>query len=314
MEPRQFLALPREAMSEVLAKRPELVNERFTFSHLQFKSQLLHHAAEEGNRTAIEILVGAGADVNSITDAGMTPLHFAAAYGKPDACLALLEQGANHLAAVRADLFRPGDVRGCFWFTPLHTAIEMMVRVQEDVFPDYLAVARSLIEVGTPLYKPYPSANVGSVLVFIRDANASDSRRAACIKLFPKPLHHINGVKIDFVVKQYLRATGQPTSVTVTVDLVSGRNTMKPIPHRQYELDSIHDGQKLGIPEVVPVVLAPDGLPYGMLIRVKDLRQDRHFIDVTAIEPDEAMTVETSLDPYQQQGQDRYTWHIQGVP
>lgn len=94
-DPWEFLALSKEAMSQVLAKQPELVHERFMLSHgLEVTAQLLHYAAEVGNRSAVELLVNAGADVNSVTDAGMIPLHFAAAYGKADACRALLALGA----------------------------------------------------------------------------------------------------------------------------------------------------------------------------------------------------------------------------
>jgi hypothetical protein len=112
-DPLEFLALPQEAMCQVLDKQPELVHERFMLSHdLRIKAQLLHYAAEEGNRGAIEVLASAGADVNSVTDAGMSPLHFAAAYGKADACRALLKLGASHLAVVRAEVFRTTDTRG----------------------------------------------------------------------------------------------------------------------------------------------------------------------------------------------------------
>ena len=170
-DPLEFLALPQEAMSQVLAKQPELVHERFMSTlHGHIEPQLLHYAAEDGNRVAIELLASAGADVNSVTDAGMSPLHFAEAYGKTNACRALLELGASHLAVVRAEVFRTSDTRGCPWFMPLHVAIEMMCRLPEEAFPDYLAVAGALIEAGTPLYAPFPSTNVGSVLRFVKES------------------------------------------------------------------------------------------------------------------------------------------------
>jgi hypothetical protein len=314
-DPLEFLALPQEAMYQVLAKQPELVHERFMLSRgLRIKSQLLHYAAEDGNRGAIEVLLSAGADVNSVTDAGMSPLHFAAAYGKADACRALLELGASYSAVVRAEVFRTTDTRGCPWFTPLHVAIETMCRVPEDTFPDYLAVARALIEAGTPLYAPFPSTNAGSILQFIRETEGQmlESRRAACIELFPKPPCPLTGTEIEFVWKQRGSYRRTPAMLTVTVDLATSRNVMKPIPHRRYDVSSIRPDEKQSLPGIVPVVLAPDGHPYGMVIRVKDGKADRHFVDVAAMRHGEVMTVETSLNPWAAE-QYQYTWFIKGI-
>ena len=86
---------------------------------------------------------------------------------------------------------------------------------------------------------------------------------------------------------------------------------MKPIPYRQYDVSPIRFGEKQSLPEVIPVVLAPDGRPYGMLIRVMDGREERHFVDVAAMRHDEVVTVETTVNPHQLQ--DRYTWYIRGV-
>lgn len=311
--PHEFLALPQEAMSQVLANQPELVHERFMLSHgFEATAQLLHYAAEDGNLSAIELLVNAGANVSSVTDKGLSPLHFAAAYGKADACRALLAAGASNSAVVSAAVFRSSDTRGCPWFTPLHVAIEMMVRVPEDAFPDYLAVARALTEAGTPLYVPFPNTNVGSILQFIRGANIAESRRAACIELFPKPSYRLTGTEIEFVWKHLGSYRRAPTMLTVTVELATDRNMMKPIPHRQYDVSPIRPDEKQSLPEIVPIVLAPDGHPYGMVIRVKDGRAERHFVDVPAMGHGEVKIVETSLNPWAAE-QDHYTWYIRGT-
>jgi len=57
----------------------------------------LHRAAAEGHSDVIEYLIKkAGADPNAKTTFGWhTPMHFAARNGKEDACIALIENGAN---------------------------------------------------------------------------------------------------------------------------------------------------------------------------------------------------------------------------
>lgn len=190
----------------------------------------------------------------------------------------------------------------------------MMCRCQEKEFPDYLDAARVLIEAGTPLYAPFPSANEGSILRFIRETDrlTSESRRSACIELFPKPLYRLTGTEIDFVWKHLGAYRSAPPMLRVTVDLATNRNTMKPIPHRQYDFGPIREGEKQSLPETVPVVLAPDGHPYGMVIRVKDGCSDRHFVDVAAMRNGEVMTVETALNAWTA-SQEHYTWHIRGI-
>lgn len=58
------------------------------------------HAALAGNHTfAAGLLIGAGADVNAIDDAGWRPLHIATANNNLDAMKALIAQGAEVAAA-----------------------------------------------------------------------------------------------------------------------------------------------------------------------------------------------------------------------
>ena len=54
-DPLEILALPRETMSQVLARQPGVVHERLMLTDLRFKSQLLHLAAENGNQDAVEV-------------------------------------------------------------------------------------------------------------------------------------------------------------------------------------------------------------------------------------------------------------------
>ena len=55
----------------------------------------LHKAAKAGNAQQCQQLIGARADVNAVTKAGVTPLIYAASEGWPDAVSALLQAGAD---------------------------------------------------------------------------------------------------------------------------------------------------------------------------------------------------------------------------
>lgn len=72
---------------------------------------VLHHAAEMGDRTFIDLLVKAGAEVNARTAYDVIPLHIAAVYGHREAADALIDCGASI------------DAKSTFAGTPLHQAI-----------------------------------------------------------------------------------------------------------------------------------------------------------------------------------------------
>lgn len=61
-------------------------------------NQALHLAAERGDAEMITQLINAGAEVNAKGANGWTPLHYAGASDSKDACLALLEKGADRSA------------------------------------------------------------------------------------------------------------------------------------------------------------------------------------------------------------------------
>ncbi|MCH7596915.1 MAG: ankyrin repeat domain-containing protein, partial [Planctomycetes bacterium] len=55
----------------------------------------LHEAAASGDTDRLKELLTAGAEVDSLDDAGQTPLHKAAAQGRPEAVKLLLDKGAD---------------------------------------------------------------------------------------------------------------------------------------------------------------------------------------------------------------------------
>ena len=65
---------------------------------------ILHFLAHDGDVTAIDVLIAAGADPNKADCDGMTPLHFAALNGQVDAIGILLKAGANPDAVTKAGL------------------------------------------------------------------------------------------------------------------------------------------------------------------------------------------------------------------
>lgn len=56
---------------------------------------LLHLVASVGTVEEADLLVDAGADVNSLGDMDYTPLHYAASRGRPEMVTRLLELGAD---------------------------------------------------------------------------------------------------------------------------------------------------------------------------------------------------------------------------
>lgn len=54
----------------------------------------LFHAAEADKGSAVDVLIGAGADVNALDSTGQTPLHCASSWSAVDSTLALLKHGA----------------------------------------------------------------------------------------------------------------------------------------------------------------------------------------------------------------------------
>ncbi|HEV2186270.1 MAG TPA: ankyrin repeat domain-containing protein [Stellaceae bacterium] len=56
---------------------------------------LLHIAAWRGDRRTVELLIGAGIDINKIGDMGCTALHYAIMNGHADLANFLLQQGAS---------------------------------------------------------------------------------------------------------------------------------------------------------------------------------------------------------------------------
>jgi len=104
----------------------------------------LHYAAESGNYSMAEKLIGYGADVNSRDVEGLTPLHIACRKGFVNIAELLIEAGAdvnaktlkgqtplhyaafyNHfeIAALLIEKGASADARNSFGATPLHYAV-----------------------------------------------------------------------------------------------------------------------------------------------------------------------------------------------
>lgn len=79
-----------EELKALLAKDPQLLNVKNIRG-----STPLHLAAINPDPSVIEVLLGAGADVNVADDDGFTPLHMAAFHRQADYALLLLEAGAD---------------------------------------------------------------------------------------------------------------------------------------------------------------------------------------------------------------------------
>lgn len=94
-----------EALEARVAEEPELVNASTDAGRTP-----LHYAASANRVEVIRMLVEAGARLDAQDETGMTPLHAAAFWGRRDAAGALLEAGADLHA------------RDHFGDTPLHAA------------------------------------------------------------------------------------------------------------------------------------------------------------------------------------------------
>lgn len=79
-----------EQIKALLAKEPALLNVKNSRG-----ATPLHLAAINPNRTAIEALLAAGADINAKDEENFTPLHMAAFHRQADYALLLLEAGAD---------------------------------------------------------------------------------------------------------------------------------------------------------------------------------------------------------------------------
>lgn len=79
-----------------LRAKPDSVKEKDSQGKLP-----LQRAVGMGQRSIVEKLLGAGADVNGVGQYGWTPLHEAAFWGRPDMVRLLLDRGAN--AEIKAD-------------------------------------------------------------------------------------------------------------------------------------------------------------------------------------------------------------------
>ena len=93
-------ALNRDKMKRLIDKYrsvPDLmVDEISTLeSRTRYGDQLIHIASVTGSVSDIEDLLSLGADVNSMGEAGYTPLHYAAEQGHLEVVKALMLHGAN---------------------------------------------------------------------------------------------------------------------------------------------------------------------------------------------------------------------------
>lgn len=79
-----------ERVERILAGNPQAVQDR-QFSH----AAPLCRAVELGNKAIVELLLHAGAEVNSRDDSGTTPLHVAAGNGEKEIAELLIQHGAN---------------------------------------------------------------------------------------------------------------------------------------------------------------------------------------------------------------------------
>jgi hypothetical protein len=78
------------SLKESLAKNPAMVNTKSDRGWT-----LLHQEALAGSTATVKVLVDAGADVNAVTDHGMTPLGLAKALGWEKVAALLVSKGAK---------------------------------------------------------------------------------------------------------------------------------------------------------------------------------------------------------------------------
>jgi ankyrin repeat protein len=109
---------------------------------------MLHRPAESGNAAALETMLARGFDPRATDKDGVTALHRAAMAGHPAAVKLLLTFGA------------PVDaLDGMFAAPPLVWAVEGRGHAQPDA--DHVAVARLLIDAGSPVDWTPPPASPG---------------------------------------------------------------------------------------------------------------------------------------------------------
>ena len=135
----------------MLAARPTLRDEIAVEHYVA-----LHRAAEQGNVTALALLLDCGFDPNrGDEEIGKTPLHSAAMAGRPDAVRLLLARGASP------------DVRDReFHGQPLVWAAEGS-RSHRERASDYAEVGRLLLDAGSAVeWKPgdEPAEGIAEIL------------------------------------------------------------------------------------------------------------------------------------------------------
>jgi hypothetical protein len=123
----------RSAAEAMLAAEPGLRGQLGPEHHL-----MLQRPAESGNATVLETMLACGFDPNRGDKDGVTALHRAAMSGFVEATRVLLEFGAD-----------PGALDGMFAAPPLVWAVEGRGHPRPGT--DHVAVARLLIEAGSPL-------------------------------------------------------------------------------------------------------------------------------------------------------------------
>lgn len=142
----QFIAAAaradRSAADAVLAAHPD-VKQQLTIKH----HLMLHPHAEHGNAAALTAMLERGFDPNVPDHDGVTALHRAAMGGHPEATATLVRFGA-----------RMDALDGMFAGTPLLWAVEGR-QSNRQPGSDHVAVARILIDAGSPLdWVPPPAA------------------------------------------------------------------------------------------------------------------------------------------------------------
>ena len=143
----QFIAAAaradRDAADAMLRAHPNLKDQLRQPQHL-----MLHRPAESGNAAALETMLARGFDPHATDKDGVTALHRAAMGGHPDAVAVLLKFGAPI-----------GALDGMFSAPPLVWAVEGRGHAQPG--SDHVAVARLLIDAGSPVEWTPPPASPG---------------------------------------------------------------------------------------------------------------------------------------------------------